>query len=675
MKILQISTYDLESGAARAAYRLHKGLRQLGQDCYMVVRHKSSADDSVLGITPDNLAEKFAEDFFLSMVIQGHYVDAHRTELSNTIFSLSYPGYELSALPVVQGADIINLHWVARYQSPLTLHRLFSLKKPIVWTLHDQWPFTGGCHYTARCDKYQKDCINCPQLADDPFNLPAVVLKDKLEYFKNANLTIVTPSRWLAACAKESKLFKDQRIEVIPNSLETDIFRPLPKSQAKTKLGLKAEMITLLFGASDGKEKRKGFHVLLEAIKYCSTDSRFRQLVAADRMKIMCFGYPNDDLAAAGIPVVALGYLGSDEEIRLAYAAADMFILPSLEDNLPNTMLEAMSCGTSVVGFDVGGIPDMVKNGATGYLVPLGDVHQLGETILSLIFETKRLELMGLNCRQTIEEGYTLAVQARRYMTLYEELYQLNTLSRRTASAPSVLSIQSKNPAQLPATIERPAYLETAVGPYFQSISEQVLFKSLKEFAPYAQKECQASEANSAARLEVIHEFGQKIDACESDNAARLEIIQELGMKLDASEANSVARLEAIHELGMKLDVSQTEYAARLEAIQDLALKLDASESNSAARLEAIHELGLKLDASEANSAARLEVIQVLSEKLQVSEGDRAVYLAVIEQQKNEIEQVRNNLELMKLSRSWRITAPLRWLHARFSKFIHKVDG
>ena len=182
------------------------------------------------------------------------------------------------------------------------------------------------------------------------------------------------------------------------------------------------------------------------------------------------------------------------------------------------------------------------------------------------------------------------------------------------------------------------------------------------------------NEADCEARLEAIYELGQSLDACEIDNAARLEAINELGMKLDACEVNSAGRLEAIHELGMKLDASQAVCETRLEAIHDLALKLDASESNSAERLEAIQKLGLKLDASEANSAARLEVIQVLSEKLQVSEGDRATCLALIEQQKNEIEQVRNNLELMKLSRSWRITAPLRWGHAKFLNLFHKVS-
>ena len=172
------------------------------------------------------------------------------------------------------------------------------------------------------------------------------------------------------------------------------------------------------------------------------------------------------------------------------------------------------------------------------------------------------------------------------------------------------------------------------------------------EFIKKAGETFRKNEADREGRLEAIHELGQRLDACEADNAARLEAIEELGMKLDACEANNAARLEAIHDLG---------------------LKLDASEANSVARLEAIHDLGLKLDASEANSVARLEAIQTLSGKLQTAN-------AAIEQQKYEIksraeelEQVRNNLELMKLSRSWRITAPLRWLHNQWNIMFEKL--
>ena len=266
MKILQISTYDIRGGAARAAYRLHRGLREMGHDCRMAVRHKDTTDDSVKRIIPNLRGQKDERGFFLDVVIQGHYIDSHRTEISNTLFSLPYPGYDLSRLSVVREADVINLHWVAQYQSPLTLHRLFSLGKPVVWTLHDQWPFTGGCHYAAGCEKYRSDCDGCPQLSDDRFGLPGAVLKDKERFFKNAQLTVVTPSRWMGTCARESRLFGDLRVEVIANSLEIDVFAPMAKGEAKERLGLSSDTVTLLFGADKmASIKKIGWSIVL----YC----------------------------------------------------------------------------------------------------------------------------------------------------------------------------------------------------------------------------------------------------------------------------------------------------------------------------------------------------------------------------------------------------------------------
>ena len=537
MKIVQVSTNDVRGGAARAAYRLHRGLLQIGEDCRMLVRRKASTDDSVFCVTETNSAEKL-EELFLGTAIQGHYINSHRTGISNTIFSLPYPGYDLSTLPLVQAADIVNLHWVAYYQSPLTLHKLFALGKPVVWTLHDQWAFTGGCHYTAGCEKYLQDCAICPQLTDDPFNLPAAVLRDKLEFFKGANLTIITPSRWLAACARESRLFKDLRVEAIPNSLETDVFSPLSKAKARESMGLAAETVTLLFGAEYGTEKRKGFRELMAAIQFCLKDAEFQNLVKDDRIRVLCFGHLSDELEAVGIPVVSLGYLNSDEEIRTAYSAADIFILPSLEDNLPNTILESMSCGTPVVAFDVGGIPDVVVNGVTGQLSPVGDVRQLGEAILSLVFDPDQREIMGQNCRKVMVEEYNLTVQAQRYVELYQELHQEYKLSAQITSEDSTAEVdQTEMPVVAPTAETLPVYLETAVGAHFQDIFDRVLFKALKEFSPAREKAYQASEADRAARLDQIHELTRLLQESEADRAARLEVIHEQGRRMGELEA------------------------------------------------------------------------------------------------------------------------------------------
>jgi len=547
MKVVQVSTYDIQGGAARSAYRLHRGLLQLGEDSQMLVRHKDSTDDSVYCITPANTAETFDEELYLSTVIQGYYINSHRTDISNTLFSLPYPGYDLSALPLVQAADVVNLHWVAYYQSPVTLHKLFVLGKPVVWTLHDQWGFTGGCHMATRCEGYRHDCHACPQLADDPFNLPKAVLRDKVELFSGADLTIVTPSRWMASCATESRLFKDMQVRVIPNSLETDAFRPFPKAQARESIGLPVETVILLFGATDVKEKLKGFRELMAAVQYCLARQEFQRLVDSDSIRLLCFGRGSEELGAGRIPVVSLGYLGSDEEMRVACAAADILVLPSLEDNLPNTMLEAMSCGTPVVAFAVGGIPDVVVDGVTGRLAPPGDVPSLGDAILDLVFNSDERELMAQNCRKAMVDGYSLHVQARRYLELYQDLCrQPRTCAQSEPEDLVAEQLEAGRTVPEPTGGTLPVCLESTLGPHFRRIYERVLSKALRESFPAREKAYQASEADRAARLEQINRLADLLQESEADRAARLENINRLTELLQESEADRAARLEVI---------------------------------------------------------------------------------------------------------------------------------
>ena len=631
MKVVQVSTYDIQGGAARAAYRLHQGLLRLGEDSRMLVKHRDSTDDSVYSITPTNSADKLDEELFLSTVIQGHYINSHRTDISNTLFSLPYPGCDLSPLPLVQAAEVINLHWVAYYQSPITLHRLLNLGKPVVWTLHDQWPFTGGCHYTAGCEKYRDDCTACPQLADDPFDLPEAVLGDRLELLRGENLTIVAPSRWLATCASESRLFKDTHVRVIPNSVETDLYRPLPKAQAREAMGLPVESVVMLFGATDVREKLKGFRELEDAAQHCLAHPEFDRLVESDKIRLLCFGHGSDELNVGRIPVASLGYVASDERMRSAYAASDMFVLPSLEDNLPNTMLEAMSCGTPVVAFDAGGIPEVIVNGVTGQLAPVGDVRRLGEAILSVIFDPSGREAMGDNCRKAMLDGYTLDVQALRYEELYQDLdEQEQPRARRTSRESAGDQNRQETVAQASAADTLQVRLETGLGPRFQGIYEHVLSKALREFASAREKAYQESEADRAARLRQVNRLTELLQESEADRTARLEQIDELTQLLQESKADRAARLEQIEELTRLLQDSEADRTARLEQIDDFTRLLQESEADRTARLEQEEELTRLLQESEADRAARLEQIGELTQRLQESETDRAARLEQI---------------------------------------------
>jgi glycosyltransferase involved in cell wall biosynthesis len=428
MKIAIISTFEYLGGASIAARRLCKGLRQIGENAVMLVRDKKTNQDFVYKVVPT--AAHFEEKQLVFKKIQHQYVDRNRSDLSNTWFSLPYPGYDIVNTELIAEADVINLHWVAGFQSVENVAKLLKLGKPVVWTLHDENPYTGGCHYTAGCKKYRENCENCKQLKDDRYQLPFHIFNNKMNLWQG-NLTVTTPSRWLGQNAKQSKLFGNRRVEVIPNSLETGLFKPENKTEAKKKVGINPKTFTLLFGAHTSNEKRKGFYKLLEAMKYCLKDHEFKKMADAGTVQITTFGPPQEDLEELGIRIESSGFQHDANKLATLYSAADIFVLPSLEDNLPNTMLEAMACGTPVVSFKIGGMPDVIENGENGYMATCFDSNELGECILKMLREQDRRKIMNQKCRRLIEDRFQLKHQAVRFRQLFEELIEQNSPKRQ----------------------------------------------------------------------------------------------------------------------------------------------------------------------------------------------------------------------------------------------------
>ncbi len=632
MKILQISTYDISGGAARAAYRLQKGLREIGHDCRMLVKHKNTEDAYVYQISSDPAGEDILREFLLNGVIQEHYIRSHRTKMSNTFFSIPYPGFDITPLPALQETDIINLHWVAQYQSVSTLRKLCSLEKPVVWTLHDQWAFTGGCHYGAGCEKYRVDCSKCPQLSGDLSLLPEAVLKDKLSFFEGVALTFVTPSQWMGECLKKSRLFGDRRIEVIPNSLETDVFSPIPKEEARQILGLEKDTLTFLFGGEDANEKRKGFSELISAIEFLTTKSEFKRLLEIKKVCVLCFGRPSEALNAIGIPVVSLGYLGSDLEIRDAYCAADVFVLPSLEDNLPNTVLEAMSCGTPVVGFDMGGMPDMVQDGTTGRLVPVGDTKQLGEALLSLLLDSNIRKQMGGKCREKIEAEYPLRVQALGYSELYEDLIP----KRKSKTAAGVVNEDEPEAEFFSENLNFSASLESGLGPHFEKCYEQILPGALKEAAFQIYRKWQMAESDRSARLKVIQEQGEKIAALEAQVDRWLnesQRLQERVVELDSRKKD--------------LEDQKNQYMSETKLLEGHIAEIEADR---VARLQVINNQGEHVVELEAEVARLLnENSQLSIENSQLSiEAEKIIPHKALEKISHLPTHLRENLSVLK---------------------------
>ncbi|MBW4460011.1 MAG: glycosyltransferase [Nodosilinea sp. WJT8-NPBG4] len=495
LKIVQISTSDIRGGAARAAYRLHQGLRLVNQDSLVLVKERSSDDQFVCSVVDLGPTKIFSSDYSLYAEIQSNYINNNRTELSNTLFSYPYPAADLTKVEQLNQADIINLHWVAWFQSAETIASLLTLGKPVVWTLHDMAAFTGGCHYSAGCQKYQTSCSQCPQLKEDRYDLASTILKDKVSKLSNfLNLTIVTPSQWLASCARSSQLFKNNRIEVIPYGIDVNSFRPSPKIVAKSQLDIPEDTLTLLFGADYSVEKRKGVEFLVQALIKCFQNPLVQELLQEGRIKILNFGHgcPSlDSLSSLGIPIVSLGYVTSDEELSYIYSAANVLLLPSLEDNLPNLLLEAMSCGTPVIAFSVGGMVDLIDDGQTGRLVGLEDVDSFSKAILDALLNPSKYEEMGLQARLKIEESYSLTHQANQYLKLYKDLIDSHQSCKEAVSVEKTDSIKLPNLREIAIEAGRLALLNERQSSH--ELNEKVVQVQLE--LQQAQAELQRTQA------------------------------------------------------------------------------------------------------------------------------------------------------------------------------------
>lgn len=411
MKVVSIGTYDRLGGAARAAFRQHQALRAAGIDHWMLAGKKSSDDPFVVEAPP--MRHSFIRARKADLIRQ-FAIDRNRTPLSNTWFSFPLRDKGLAALEVVRSADILNIHWSSGFVSLSGLDELFSLGKPVVITLHDQWAFTGGCHYTSGCDEFRRTCTSCPQLAVDPFNVPATVLRLRRDLGHARRATVVSPSRWMFDTASASPAMAGWRHEHIAMPLDLEVFKFQPREVARATLGLKPGPWRVLFVADRVAERRKGFQDLVAVASLVSS--------VADRpVHFLALGQSFDVPPELASRVELLGSISENDRIAATYAAADCLLLPSHEDNLPNTMTEALACGTPVIGYNIGGLPDLVRSGQTGALVQRGDTNALAQALIQLL-SSGATESFRQACRNAAETHCSYPVHARKCLELYNEL-------------------------------------------------------------------------------------------------------------------------------------------------------------------------------------------------------------------------------------------------------------
>lgn len=409
MRVLIVNTSDINGGAARAAYRLHQSLLAQGVDSQMLVQSKTSDDFTVLA--PTATITKGINK--LRPTLDGLPVKPYKNK-RYTLFSPAWLGFSSIVERInAINPDIVHLHWIA--DGMMRIEDLAKIKAPIVWSLHDMWAFTGGCHYDEECEGYKNSCGTCKVLGSRKvYDLSSRVYRRKFKAFSSiSNLTVVGLSNWLALSARQSSLFKQVSVVSLPNPINTAILSPMEKSIARDLFNLPQNKKLVLFGAMGGcSDPRKGFDQLSVALEKMDVENT----------ELVVFG-SSEPQKAQGFKQKAhyLGNLHDDVSLRVLYCAVDVMVVPSLQENLSNAIMESLACGIPVVGFNIGGNGDLIEHQKNGYLAKAFDTDDLAKGIESILNAENYSELCQ-NARNKVLREFDSQVVSSKYIDLYNQI-------------------------------------------------------------------------------------------------------------------------------------------------------------------------------------------------------------------------------------------------------------
>lgn len=407
MNILIISTSDLQGGAAIASFRLMNALIRRGEKVKMLVRDKRSDHPEVI-TTGNSLLHKL--NFYQERAI----IFLHNRLSRKNLFDISIAnsGVSITEHPLFRQADVIHLHWIN--QGMLSLGEIACIiasGKKVVWTMHDMWPFTGICHHAAGCTLYEKGCGDCPYLAaPSPSDLSRQLFQKKIKAYGQGRITFVACSHWLKELAVKSPLTAGHKVIAIPNPIDTERYYPMDKRDLRRKRHLPESSKIILFAAVKASDPRKGMDYLVEASRIIAQQQR-------DILFLIAGSNGEEMRKRLSLPARSLGYV-APEEMPEIYNSADLFVTPSLQENLPNTIMEAMACGTPCIGFDTGGIPEMIAHGKNGYVAKYRDAEDLASGILRTLY-AKEPETLSAYARHSVQSEYNQDKVANQYMEIY----------------------------------------------------------------------------------------------------------------------------------------------------------------------------------------------------------------------------------------------------------------
>jgi len=408
VKVLHLSISDGGGGAAMGAYRLHRGLRQAGLESEMLVLRKVTEDPSVHRLA-DRLNRWERAQRRLAEWRHQRWLGKTPQVTGSGHWSLNQFNYGIAKAINAFEADIVQLHWVG--DNFLPIGQMARIRAPIVWTLRDMWAFSGGCHYAGGCHQYRAHCGDCPQLVAGSANdISARVHATKRRAWSSLPLTVVTISEWLADCARSSSIFGDRRIKVIGNPIDPRVFKPLDREASRRAFNLPLDKQLILFGAIGGtSDRRKGFSYLAEALTMLPNDGR---------TELVLFGSARQEEIDVGRPVHQVGRLHDEVSLSALYSACDVYALPTTQEALGKTLMEALACGTPCVAFAGTGPDDMIGHQQDGYLARMKDSADLAAGIEWTLAQTWPRE----DLQARILEKYGVERISERYVKLYESL-------------------------------------------------------------------------------------------------------------------------------------------------------------------------------------------------------------------------------------------------------------
>jgi glycosyltransferase involved in cell wall biosynthesis len=410
-KILLINTNDTGGGAAIACRRLMDALSAAGADVRLLVLNRRSDDARITAVDAPAWLKRAA---FLTERLEVFTQNGFSRERLFQVSTASL-GFNLAKHPLVAWADVIHLHWINHgLLSTEGIGELIATGKPVVWTMHDLWPLTGICHYPGPCLRYEQGCGFCPLLKSSrKGDLSERVYRRKEGVVQGAGIRFVGCSAWIADRTSCSLLAEGNCFANIPNPIDLHTFAPGDRDAARRRLGLPLDKKLILFGAVNAADKRKGIDFIVEASQLLAASHADMELLMCGRMK-------GDAKLPFALPVRELGFVGDTATMVDIYRAADLFLTPSLEDNLPNMIMEAMACGTPCVGFHTGGIPEMITHELNGYVARQCDAADLAQGIERVL----AMPQAGAEARRFVEANYAPELVARRYLDLYNEISQ-----------------------------------------------------------------------------------------------------------------------------------------------------------------------------------------------------------------------------------------------------------